>query len=650
MMNLLTPPIFDDEDKTLVAHHLFIILCTFMAVGWLALLIAIIIPETIYRWLLVVGVIESAGLILLALNKQGHTRLVSQWLIFVIWAAATGMAVTGGGTSSNAMAIYFIVVLVAGLVLSGKAGIITAVLCSLTGLFLAYLEYSGALPVNQVPHTPLTQWIANSIYMAIIISLQSLVSRTIRRALQQSRQELKERQRADTALRESKELYTKLIATMPDIMVKMNLKGEILFINDVGLSLGGYRSTELIGQNMFSMIAPEDHDEAARNTVLMFERKLGPKEYHLIMKDGGKRLFEVNGDVLRNEDGSPYGLVQICRDITERKQVEEALTKSEERFRKAFFTSPDSVNINRLEDGMYVSINPGFTKITGYTEEDIIGMTSLECNIWANIEERERLVEGLRKDGEVTNLEACFRMKSGDIRYGLMSASVIDLDGVPHILNITRDITERKRAEEELFRTLKSLRNAVGTTIRVMASAVEIKDPYTAGHQIRSADLARAIATEMGFIPDRIDAVRMASSIHDLGKLSIPAEILSKPTKLTPIEFSLIKEHARSGYEILKDIESPWPLAQIVYQHHERMDGSGYPRNLKGDEILMEARILAVSDVVESMASHRPYRPALGLDAALEEIEKNRGTLYDKTVADACLSLFREKGFKLEEN
>jgi len=172
--------------------------------------------------------------------------------------------------------------------------------------------------------------------------------------------------------------------------------------------------------------------------------------------------------------------------------------------------------------------------------------------------------------------------------------------------------------------------------------------PYTAGHQIRTADLARAIATEMGFTKERIDGLRMAGSIHDIGKLSVPAEILSKPTKLTKIEFSLIKEHSQKGYEMLKDIESPWPLAEMVYQHHERMNGSGYPRNLKGDDILMEARILAVADVVESMASHRPYRPALGIDAAMKEIESNRGILYDIGAVDICLRLFREKGFQLE--
>jgi len=152
----------------------------------------------------------------------------------------------------------------------------------------------------------------------------------------------------------------------------------------------------------------------------------------------------------------------------------------------------------------------------------------------------------------------------------------------------------------------------------------------------------------MGLPKDKIDGIRMAGSIHDIGKLSIPAEILSKPTKLTAIEFSLIKEHSHSGYEMLKDVESPWPLAQIVYQHHERIDGSGYPRNLKGNEIIIEARIMAVADVVEAMASHRPYRPGLGIDAALAEIEKNKGTIYDNTVADACLRLFREKGYQLK--
>jgi HD-GYP domain-containing protein (c-di-GMP phosphodiesterase class II) len=176
---------------------------------------------------------------------------------------------------------------------------------------------------------------------------------------------------------------------------------------------------------------------------------------------------------------------------------------------------------------------------------------------------------------------------------------------------------------------------------------VETRDPYTAGHQRRVADLARTIATEMNLHDDQIDGIRMAATIHDLGKISVPAEILSKPTKLTNIEFNPIKTHSQSGYNILKDIDFPWPVARTVLEHHERMNGSGYPDGLTGDNILMESRILAVADVVESMASHRPYRSALGIDAALNEISKNKGILYDPEVSDACLRLFHEKDYKI---
>ncbi len=230
----------------------------------------------------------------------------------------------------------------------------------------------------------------------------------------------------------------------------------------------------------------------------------------------------------------------------------------------------------------------------------------------------------------------------------LEATTALDDDWAPVCRVAVIDITERKQAEDRMEKTLESLRKAFSTTIQVLVSAVETRDPYTSGHQLRSADLALAIATEMGLSQEKIDGISMAGSIHDIGKLSIPAEILSKPTKLSEIELPLVKQHAQKGYEMIKNVESPWPLAEIVYQHHERIDGSGYPRNLKGDEILLEARILAVADVVESMASHRPYRPALGLDAALEEIDNNKGTLYDADAVEACLSLFREKGFELE--
>jgi putative nucleotidyltransferase with HDIG domain len=198
-----------------------------------------------------------------------------------------------------------------------------------------------------------------------------------------------------------------------------------------------------------------------------------------------------------------------------------------------------------------------------------------------------------------------------------------------------------------LLNTTERLRRSLAGTVQAITVAVETRDPYTAGHQKRVADLARAIATELGFSADRIEFVRIAASIHDIGKISVPAEILSKPTKLRELEYELIKSHAQAGYDILKDVEFPWPVAEAVRQHHERMDGSGYPRGLRGEEILMEARIMAAADVVEAIASHRPYRPASGIDTALSEIRKNRGILYDPEVTDACLRLFTERRYCL---
>jgi len=212
---------------------------------------------------------------------------------------------------------------------------------------------------------------------------------------------------------------------------------------------------------------------------------------------------------------------------------------------------------------------------------------------------------------------------------------------------LQRSLTDRREAEEKLNRTLDKLRQAMGATLNTLALTVETKDPYTAGHHKRVEDLARTIATEMGLSENTIDGIRMAASLHDIGKISVPAEILSKSFKLSETEFHLIKTHPQTGYDILKQVEFPWPVARIVWQHHERLDGSGYPLGLKGEEILQEAKIMAVADVVEAMSSNRSYRPTPGLNKALEEIESQRGVLYDSTVVDACLCIFKEKDFRL---
>ena len=199
-----------------------------------------------------------------------------------------------------------------------------------------------------------------------------------------------------------------------------------------------------------------------------------------------------------------------------------------------------------------------------------------------------------------------------------------------------------------LQQSYQRIKRAMDETIEVISKIVEAKDPYTAGHQQRVSQLATAIAKELNFSKDKIEGIRIASLIHDIGKIGLPTEILSKPTRLTDIEFSLIKSHSQIGYDILKSIDFSYPVASIVLQHHERLNGSGYPNNLKGDKILPETKIIAVADVIEAMSSHRPYRPALGIEKALEEITQNKGILYDPDTVDACLKLFKEKGFKFE--
>jgi putative nucleotidyltransferase with HDIG domain len=210
-----------------------------------------------------------------------------------------------------------------------------------------------------------------------------------------------------------------------------------------------------------------------------------------------------------------------------------------------------------------------------------------------------------------------------------------------------RSLAERREEEMQLSRKLDSLRQAMGATLRTLAQAVERKDPYKAGHHKRVADLARMIALEMGLSDETLEGIRTAGSLHDIGKIPLPGEILNKPGKLTPTEYQQVKTHPQTGYDILKEVEFPWPVARIVWQHHERLDGSGYPLGLKGDEILLEARVLGVADVVEAMASHRAWRPMQGVERALEEIAAQRGALYDPAVVEACLRIFREKDFRL---
>jgi putative nucleotidyltransferase with HDIG domain len=263
---------------------------------------------------------------------------------------------------------------------------------------------------------------------------------------------------------------------------------------------------------------------------------------------------------------------------------------------------------------------------------------------------RSEFIRRIERDGEVVGLESRWKRRDGTTLYVRESARIVrDEEGnTLHYEGTIEDITGRKITEQALQESVETLRKAMEGTVQAMGMILESRDPYTAGHQKMVAELSCAIAEEMELEVERIDALRMAAAVHDLGKISVPAEILSKPGRLSEIESNMVRHHEGAGHDILRTINFPWPVAEIVSQYHERWDGSGYPSGLKGDEIMIEARILAVADVVEAMASHRPYRPALGIDKALDEVEKGKGSFFDPQVVDACIRLFREKDFSMD--
>ena len=469
--------------------------------------------------------------------------------------------------------------------------------------------------------------------------------------------DITERKKTEEALRESEarhrereERYRNILDNMEEAYYEVDLKGNFTFFNATAVTNLGYTDNVMMGMNFRQYVDEENASKVfeAYNKVFLTGESIKGFDWELISKESGKILIESSISLMRDAQGNPIGFRGIIRDITERKRAIEALRQSEERYR-ALVENASDIIFRTNNTGHFTFVNPATLRITGYEEQVIIGM-HYPALIHPDMRSEaikffgRQFVKGLHN----AYSEYPIITKEGhEVWLGQNTQLIVENGNVTGFQSVARDITERKKAEETLKETLESLRKSIATTIQVLGTASEIRDPYTSGHQLRVANIACAIAKEMGLPQDKIEGIQMAGSIHDIGKLSIPAETLSKPTKLTEIEFSMIKKHAQSGYEILKDVESPWPLAQIVYQHHERMNGLGYPRNLKGYEIILEARIMAVADVVETMASYRPYRPTLGIEAALEEIEKNKGILYDAAVADACLRLFREKGYQL---
>jgi PAS domain S-box-containing protein len=292
-------------------------------------------------------------------------------------------------------------------------------------------------------------------------------------------------------------------------------------------------------------------------------------------------------------------------------------------------------------------VNPAFSAMTGKPEASLIGRTCYEAfqgplcrSPGCPVLRAGAGQDSVKYDGEVHC--KCDSSVPSVVHVAALRNTKGDLIG---IVETVTDVSILKRTQRELIKSHERLRKAMGGIIQAMSLTIEKRDPYTAGHQRRVAKLCRAIGTELRLNWECIQGLRMAAAIHDLGKINVPAAILNKPGVLSEHEMAIIRQHPQTAYEILKGIEFPWPIARSIHQHHERMDGSGYPLGIKGEQIILEARILAVADVVEAISCFRPYRPGLGIDHALMEIKNGRGVHYDPTVVDICLRVFTEWGF-----
>ena len=482
--------------------------------------------------------------------------------------------------------------------------------------------------------------------------------------------DISEQKEARQKLDELKTLEASILDALPVALIVLRER-KILFANRAVEIVFGWKPDELVGRGTRILYRSDDeYEEIGRHFYPVLEKqRIFSEEFPCRHRDGRDILCFVSTSRI-GANLEEKRIVATYEDITERKRAEAALKGSEERLRAILEGSPTPTFV--IDRGhRVIGWNKALEELTGVRSDDVIDTDSHSKILYG---EKRPTVADLLVDGAADPTAEIQRWYGGHYRRSELLAEAYEATGPfsfpgkePHWLHFTSaairdakgeligaietmtDISPLKRAEAELRENVERLRKVMSGVIRAIDVIVETRDPYTAGHQHLVARLAAAIATEMGLAADTVEAIYVAASIHDLGKIYVPAEILSKPGRISDIERGFIRTHPQVGYDILKSIDFPWPIAEIVLQHHERMNGSGYPRGLKDGDIRMEARILGLADVVESMGSHRPYRPTLGIEKALDEIRKNRGTLYDPDVVDACLRLIVEKEFRFDE-
>jgi PAS domain S-box-containing protein/putative nucleotidyltransferase with HDIG domain len=514
--------------------------------------------------------------------------------------------------------------------------------------------------------------------------------------------DITERKQAETNLK----LFRELLDHSNDgIHIADPASSRFLDVNEAACRELGYTREELLQLRVID-IQTNIHDLSAWQAHVQQLRTSGPVvvEFEAQRKDGSR--FPVEASVREVTAGGRDYVIAVVRDITERKRSEEALRSALRAQRTLSACNEILIHATRerqlladmcrniIEQGGYRMAWIGFVKhdpaksirpvaSAGHDE----GYTAALDKTWAETERGQgptgRAVrlgtpqlaadiltdphyapwrEAALKRGYAAGIALPLKEEDGEV-FGVLDIydaepNAFDEAEIRLLQELADDLAfgilslrtrqERDHYQLEHLKSAERLKDALVGTIRAIALTVEKRDPYTAGHQSRVAELAAAIAGELGLDTDRIEGLKLGGMIHDIGKIYVPAEILNRPGRLTEHEFGMIKTHSEVGYDIIKDVKFPWPVADMVLQHHERMDGSGYPQGLKGEQIILEARILAVADVVEAITAHRPYRPAIGIDKALAEIEGKRGQIYDAEVVDACLRLFRERGFRLE--